>query len=236
MREKDSKFLIKIIEHHHSVLVSMNLPAALDALEQPVGLPPGLLARAEEVRGNGGAASLAATSDHLGHMSKEIEKVLSEGLQLLQKEEAEDNSLRSKYGSRWVRTPSASLNETLKSEAIKHKTLLENAAKSDAVVRNKFDVGRPVIEQLGASQQDLEKAVPSSTAKDAFAPPNPHIASMRKLVDEILILKKSNDTLADEMKNFVQKDDIGKPARSLRYQSEIEGEDVSTPSCLLGSL
>ena len=56
----------------------MNLPAALDALEQTVGLPPGLLVRAEEVRDSGGAPSLVATSDHLSLTNKEIEKILNE--------------------------------------------------------------------------------------------------------------------------------------------------------------
>jgi len=118
--------------------------------------------------------------------------------------------LRSKHGSRWVRTPSATLNDNLKSEAKKHKAMLENAARSDGIVRNKLDASRPVIEQLGASLQDLEKAVPSSGAKEAFAAPNPHVAAMRKLVNDILALKKSNEALAEELNNFMQKDDIGK--------------------------
>ena len=109
-----------------------------------------------------------------------------------------------------MRTPSASLNENLKAEAKKHKSLLENAAKSDNFVRNKLDASRPVIEQLGASEQDLEKAVPSSGAREAFAAPNPHVAAMRKLVNDILALKKSNEALAEELNNFMQKDDIGK--------------------------
>lgn len=39
----------------------MNLPAALEALEQPVGLPPSLLKKAEEVRLENGPAKIEAS-------------------------------------------------------------------------------------------------------------------------------------------------------------------------------
>ena len=34
----------------HEVLRSLNLPGSLQALEKPLGLPPGLVAHAEEIR------------------------------------------------------------------------------------------------------------------------------------------------------------------------------------------
>jgi len=191
-----------------TTLVSMNLPAALDALEQPIGLPAGLLARSEEVRNSGGAGSLASTCEHLAYTSKEVDNALAEGMKKLEDEEQEDNALRAKYGSRWVRTPSATLNGGLKGECAKHRAMLQNASKSDVGVKNKVDANRPMIEQLSASPQDLEKAVPSSGAKGAFSAPDPRVAAMRKLVDELLALKKSNDAIAEELRNFLQKDDI----------------------------
>jgi hypothetical protein len=41
-----------------STLASLSLPAAIEAVEQPIGLPPTLLKRSEEVRSLGGAQSL----------------------------------------------------------------------------------------------------------------------------------------------------------------------------------
>ncbi len=42
----------------HSILRSLNLPAALEALEKPIGLPPSLLKKAEEVRQEHGPAKV----------------------------------------------------------------------------------------------------------------------------------------------------------------------------------
>ena len=52
---------VAFIVIHHSVLDSLNLPAALDALDRPIGLPPSLLKKAEEVRLENGPDRIEAS-------------------------------------------------------------------------------------------------------------------------------------------------------------------------------
>jgi programmed cell death 6-interacting protein len=107
-----------------------------------------------------------------------------------------------------VRTPSAILTDGLKAEAIKHKTMLENAARSDAVIKSKIDNNAPAIEQLGGTQQDLESAIPSSSAKSTPATQNPHVETLKARMQDVTVWKKEAETFIEDLKNFAQKDDI----------------------------
>lgn len=49
---------------------SLNLPGALEALEKPVGLPPSLLKKAEEVRSEDGPARIEASIENVKKMAQ----------------------------------------------------------------------------------------------------------------------------------------------------------------------
>jgi len=71
-------FLFKKNSNGFSVLASLNLPAAIEALEQPIGLPQGLLKRSEEVRKEGGAASLISQRETILQLASKDNEILSE--------------------------------------------------------------------------------------------------------------------------------------------------------------
>lgn len=56
----------------------MNLPAALEALERPIGLPPSLLSKAEEVRLEGGPARIAACIGDVQRLAQHDQAILDE--------------------------------------------------------------------------------------------------------------------------------------------------------------
>lgn len=58
---------------------------------------------------------------------------------MLSDEEESDNELRSKFGRNWVRTPSAKLNEPLKSNLQKYKQIISTAMSADGIVKEKYE-------------------------------------------------------------------------------------------------
>lgn len=54
----------------------MNLPAALEALERPIGLPPSLLRKAEEVRLENGLSRVAASIEDVQRLAQSNQAIL----------------------------------------------------------------------------------------------------------------------------------------------------------------
>jgi programmed cell death 6-interacting protein len=61
-----------------STLQSLNLPGAIQALERPVGLPPSLLSKAEEVDATGGTRRIKSLLEDVSRLSKANARALSE--------------------------------------------------------------------------------------------------------------------------------------------------------------
>ena len=59
-------------------LQRLNLPASLDALDRPIGLPPSLLKKAEEVRLEDGLVRIDASLENLEILSGQIRDILDE--------------------------------------------------------------------------------------------------------------------------------------------------------------
>jgi programmed cell death 6-interacting protein len=60
------------------LLQRLSLPASLEALQRPVGLPPSFLKKAEEVRMENGPAKIEATIEDLYTLSRQTYKILNE--------------------------------------------------------------------------------------------------------------------------------------------------------------
>lgn len=63
-----------------SQLRKLNLPSTLEALERPIGLPPSLLRKAEEVRLEDGPAKIQAALDDVERLAEQDESILEEVL------------------------------------------------------------------------------------------------------------------------------------------------------------
>lgn len=56
----------------------LNLPSALEALERPIGLPPSLLRKAEEVRLENGPAKIEASIEDVQRLAQHDLSILDE--------------------------------------------------------------------------------------------------------------------------------------------------------------
>lgn len=60
------------------VLQSLNLPGSIEAIQQPVTLPPSLLRKADEIRSEGGSARLHTIMQDVRKVSQVNQKLLAE--------------------------------------------------------------------------------------------------------------------------------------------------------------
>jgi len=65
-------------EYSSSALRKLNLPSSLEALERPVGLPPSLLQKAEEVRLEEGPVKIQASIDDVERLARHDVAILEE--------------------------------------------------------------------------------------------------------------------------------------------------------------
>jgi programmed cell death 6-interacting protein len=144
-----------------STLQSLNLPGSIQALEAPIGLPPSLLKKAEEVKTERGPAKLRSMMQDIRRVAQMDRQILDEvrthhrslvyrgrskvltraskAATVLDEEEAEDVSLRSQVApERWTRPESKALNRQLRSKVDKYRSTLKAAGDSDEVVRRKY--------------------------------------------------------------------------------------------------
>ncbi|KAI9461717.1 pH-response regulator [Lactarius psammicola] len=176
-------------------LQSQNLPAALDALDKPIGLPPSLLKKAEEIRSENGPERVEKSLEDIETLARRAMAILTETLDLLDQEASEDEQLRQNQPTR--RQPSHQANEKLISKAERYRKILNEAAESDAVVRQRWDEWEKCIVQLTWDEAKLEAAVPSSTIVWS-SPSRPVIGATQNHARALRVLLEQLDDLARE--------------------------------------
>ncbi|KAF5371831.1 hypothetical protein D9615_009578 [Tricholomella constricta] len=165
----------------------LNLPSALEALERPIGLPPSLLRKAEEVRLETGPAKIEAAIEDVQRLAQHDQAILDEAMDILDNEASEDEAARKHTAL--DRLPSHEANVELIEKEKRYRAILAQAAMSDETVRQKWDEWeRNIVELTWSevrdpsapewrshpdaedSQEDLEASIPSSTISSSAAP------------------------------------------------------------------
>lgn len=124
---------------YNSQMQALNLPGALQAMEQPVGLPPSLLSHIDEIHAEGGVRGLHDMMETVRTLSRQNSAILDEIFEALQQEADEDEVMRQRFQGRWNRPTSASLTVAFVEQGRKHRETLETARKSDLIVKNKLE-------------------------------------------------------------------------------------------------
>eukprot|EP01137_Pigoraptor_chileana_P016237 Opistho-2@5709 len=192
----------------NTILASMNLPAAIEALEQPVGLPPQVLEKSKRIRNDGGIAAVMQKLDGVSSARSANLDILKESERMLNGEESEDKSMRDQFKTNWRRTPSRELTVKLREELEKYRTVLEKAGNSDGIVRQKMAGIRDKIEVLDKPQEELQSAIPQGMAGGNTS--NPTFIELKRLMSEYDQLRKARTALYAEVKEKAARDIIGK--------------------------
>lgn len=179
-----------------------NLPASLEALERPIGLPPSLLKRAEEVRTNNGPSKIEASIDDVQKLARRDLELLDEAMDILDNEASEDEAAR-KNGP-LNRLPSHEANMMLVEKQKRYRDLLIQAGESDEHVRHKWGEWEHSIGALTWSEEDLEASVPASTFTSS-SPLTPQGKKTQAYARTLRILLESLDDLHRERQTVVKR-------------------------------
>lgn len=190
----------------------LNLPASLEALERPIGLPPSLLKKAEEVRLENGPDKIEASLEDVEMLANRDNSILEEALDVLDTEASEDEATRKEYPI--SRPPSHEANAELTNKAQRYRQILSQAKDSDEVVRQKWYEWEDHIRQLTEDEATLEQLIPSTTQSRATrsTPESRATAklaqSLRNRLEDLDVLHRDRAQLVRRAKATAENDDV----------------------------
>ncbi|KAH7913212.1 BRO1-like domain-containing protein [Hygrophoropsis aurantiaca] len=195
------------------VLQELNLPSALDALEKPVGLPPSLLKKAEEVRLEQGPDRIEASLEDVQRLSQHVMTVLDGAMDILDNEASEDEAARQEMPI--SRPPSHEANKELVLKQQRYRDVLNQASASDELVRQKWEEWENHILELSWDEDQLEALIPSSTvptpgqsSTSAKRQTQSHARRLRGLLESLDEIHRSRDDLVARAQRLAEVDDI----------------------------
>jgi programmed cell death 6-interacting protein len=183
-----------------AALAEMGLPAALDAREDPQGLPPGILEKSEEVKAQGGSESLYSSKKTVQSLRGECLEAVEAIERVLAEEAAEDLAMAARFKEHWRRQPSADLATAFKDRLGALQKTLQAAGESDELVAARFEEYIVPILGLCSDREDLEASIPACRAEN-MPPPNLHaISNLRGLLDGIAQLGARATELGNDIR------------------------------------
>lgn len=191
------------------LLSSLNLPGSLQALEKPLGLPPGLASHADEVRQANGVHNLHAIIADTDKVKSNVRQMYQEGVDLLRTEAGEDEAQRRRFGTdRWTRPPAAEAVPKLVTQVGEIDGYLKQADTSDSLVHKKLQENESLIRLLGGSDRDLEDYVPSSRRATMTAKVERAANTLRATINEVTRLESRRRKRVETLKAKAKDDDV----------------------------
>ncbi|RMZ69257.1 ph-response regulator pala rim20 [Pyrenophora seminiperda CCB06] len=195
----------------HEVLRSLNLPGSLQALEKPLGLPPGLVAHADEIRQQDGINRLLRSMEDTKKLMYTDRAIYQEGVQILTSEAAEDESARRKYGTeRWTRPPAEQAAPKLYAQIQEIDGYFRAATNSDEIVVKKLKENERFIQLLSGPDHDLENYVPSGRRPAITGDVEREAGKLRGSFNEVSRLESRRRRKIEALRTKAKQDDISK--------------------------
>lgn len=213
----------------NSCLEPLGLPGSIQAILQPVGLPPSLLTQAQEVRAAGGTARIKSMMQDIRRVAQVNQQILNEALEVLIREEVEDEHHRRQFGTdRWTRPASASANVHLTGRAESLGATLQAASTSDGVVRAKFAEWESNIAVLASDPSEIEAAIPSFAAPSLNSKQSFTLKNLRQALQELDDIRALRDRIIQDAKLAGAVNDIR--SRVVRHASQLASSSSRSSS------
>lgn len=211
LREKIVEPAQNFNDEADKILQSLNLPSSLEALERPIGLPPSLLRKAEEIRLEQGPTKIDVYLDDVQRLSRHVLGILDEAMDILDSEASEDEAARRETPMN--RPPSHEANQELVMKQQRYRTILTQAAESDELVRRKWEEWEDQISELTRDKDELEALVPSSTVSMtgkavSTSQTQIHARALRGLLESLDDIRRTRDDLVSRAQRRAEGDDI----------------------------
>lgn len=193
----------------HETLRSLNLPGSLQALEKPLGLPPGLMAHAEEIRQQDGIHRLERSMEDTKKLMYSDLAVYNEGVEMLKSEAAEDENARRRYGTAlWTRTPAEQAAPKLYAQIKEIDGYFKAATNSDNIVKTKLRENEQFIRLLSGPDHDLENYVPSGRRPAITGDVEREAGKLRGCFNEVSRLESRRRRKIEALRTKAKQDDI----------------------------
>ncbi|KAJ7384190.1 Rhophilin, Rho GTPase binding protein [Desmophyllum pertusum] len=189
----------------NSVLASLNLPAAIEDLSGQT-IPKSVLDKSAAVNEKGGLNAIDTFMQDLPELLQRNREILDEATRMMDEEERQDTQMRDRFKAKWTPKPSAELTAQLRQEADKYRTIMENAVRADAVVREKYNKHRRNMDLLSKGEAELTAAIPKVGAASSSSSSSPAVQELRKLMEQVDTIKAERDGMEQDLK--VQQDDM----------------------------
>jgi len=197
-----------------TTLDSLGLPGSLQAQEQPMGLPPGLLENSEKVQTAGGISYLLQLRDDVFRQSELAKSLLNEIHSVLEEERAEDASVRTRYSTKiWTRPPSDQAAAEYRADLESHFGVFHQAAESDRHVQEMLEEWEDRFGILEGGRDALEANIPkpASSSGSASVVQQPQILAARALrhgLEELEDIQFTRAAIVSEAQREESADDI----------------------------
>ncbi|OCF35794.1 pH-response regulator protein palA/RIM20 [Kwoniella heveanensis BCC8398] len=193
-----------------STLQSLNLPGSIQALERPVGLPPSLLKKAEEVDSAGGAERIRSLLKEVNRLSRANVQSLDEAMDILDLEATENESLQARQPHlQSTRQPSHIANQPLIATAQQYDATIKQAAGSDGTVKQKWEDWAELIEILAGGEDTINDYVPStSTSANGYSSLPASVRPLRASLEDLDDRIAHRARLVNQARNIAAADDI----------------------------
>eukprot|EP00055_Hartaetosiga_balthica_P014972 m.85484 g.85484 ORF g.85484 m.85484 type:complete len:832 (+) comp8744_c0_seq1:75-2570(+) len=186
-------------------MVALGLPGSLQASQNPDTVPEGLLQQGQDIRNNGGPGALREVVDSLPDRSQACKDLIADIRASLEKEQSEDEELRSKYGDKWAREASSVLNKQMKAEVEKLSSAVYRAAESDQTVEQRFRDLEPAINFLVQDESEIRSALPTGSGEHSSSEAASDLMEILTKMDE---LRLRRDGMEEKYDALMKSDDI----------------------------
>lgn len=191
------------------VLQSLNLPGSLQALEKPLGLPPSLIYKAEELRQQDALYRIKRSMEDTTKLKTNDLAIYQDGLALLESERTEDDRARQKFGTeRWTRPPSSTALAKLVQQSTDLQNYLNSAGSSDSLVQTKIRETEHIIRILTGTNRDMEHYVPSSRNVHLTTAIENAAATLRTALNDLSRMETRRKRTMDALRTKAKNDDI----------------------------
>lgn len=206
----------------HEVLRSLNLPGSLQALEKPLGLPPGLSAHAEEIRQQDGINRLLRSMEDTKKLMYSDQAIYHEGVDILKSEANDDEGARRKYGTeRWTRPAAEQAAPKLYAQINEIDGYFKAATNSDNIVKTKLKENEHFIQLLSGPDHDLENYVPSGRRPAITGDVEREAGKLRGYFNEVSRLESRRRRKVEALRTKAKQDDISElHPRSCLYTAD----------------
>lgn len=212
------------------VLQSLNLPGSLQALEKPLGLPPSLISKAEELRQQDALYRIKRSMEDTTKLKTNDLAIYQDGIALLESERNEDERARGKFGTnRWTRPPSSEALAKLVQQSVDLQNYLNSAGSSDSLVQTKIRESEHILRILTGTNRDLEHYVPSSRNVHMSPAIETAASNLRNALNNLSRLESKRKRKVEALRTKAKDDDVNSAllVEAARLEREYPMQPIS---------